>query len=473
VCYYFAARDRDDREQKPMATRPNLLGLPGARVAEPLFGIGRFLSDHLRPLLFWKSDDGPSVAEINLRELVETDEVSPSSEEQFWAAGAKNVFQRVSLNEYVLVNWFPRTPGVAWSHHAMVFLSEFNRTPLTDDAVLGPHYTPFDKVSLVEGAGIGTIRLRPRKIDGKDSWYATALTGRECHRGIPLVIPDSVLRQSGVEWGETVNIKGQIRFMQDASLDDTASYVHHASPLIVFVDHLEGARPKAKDPILINPVVLLEEGTARYGNHVLAFVNCGISEPKRAVDWLERYAKKFDGRIVTNFDQQEPTFADAPLSYQRLVAKTYDRMIIQHNGAITAERIDRVIDIGAIHVGHNIDVSGGSANINIDSTLTNVNQTIGSTNSLDAPQKAQLEQMVAALTAELSKLKAEHAEEKAAIESALKAAVATAVKPPAERKQSMLQLSAKGLKDAADLVKDIAPTVISAADLIAKFIVGL
>lgn len=220
-------------------------------------------------------------------------------------------------------------------------------------------------------------------------------------------------------------------------------------------------------------MVLLDGEPQHYRNHEFAFVNCGISETQIAVEWLQRYAKKFDGRIVTNFDQQEPTFADAPLSYQRLVAKTYDRTIIQHNGPMTAEHIDQVIDIGAIHVGHNIDVSGGSANINIDSTLTNVTQTIGSTNSLDAPQKAQLEQMVAALTAELSRLKEEHADEKAAIETALKAAVDTATKPSAERKKSILQLSAKGLKDAADLVKDIAPTVISTADLIAKFIVGL
>jgi peptidoglycan hydrolase CwlO-like protein len=124
-------------------------------------------------------------------------------------------------------------------------------------------------------------------------------------------------------------------------------------------------------------------------------------------------------------------------------------------------------------VGHTIDVSGGAANINIDSTLTGVNQVIGSSNSLDGPQKAELEQMVAALTAELAKLKQDNADEKAAIETALKAAIAAAAKPPAERKKSILELSAKGLKDAADLVKDIAPAVISTAGLIAKFILGL
>ncbi len=59
------------------------------------------------------------------------------------------------------------------------------------------------------------------------------------------------------------------------------------------------------------------------------------------------------------------------------------------------------------------------------------------------------------------------------IAEALEKAVANAAKPASDRKQSLLQLSAKGLKDAAELVKDIAPTILTTADLIAKFIVGL
>jgi hypothetical protein len=206
-----------------MATPVDLPSLPGARVAERSFGIYGFLQDYLKPLLFRKSYDGPKVTKTKPGKLLGTNEITPPSEEQFWHAGAASVFRRVSRTGYSLVDWFPRAPGVACSNHAKAFLDQFSHTPLRDDAVLGAHYTPRVKGSLVQDAGIGTIRLRPRKIDGRDSWYATALTGRECHRGIPLVISDTILRQSGVGWGETVDIKGQIRFMQDASLDDAAS----------------------------------------------------------------------------------------------------------------------------------------------------------------------------------------------------------------------------------------------------------
>lgn len=236
-----------------MANSIDLPSLPGARVAERSFGFHQFLDDHLKPLLFWKSYDIPELTTTTLNKLLGTNEISPSSEEEFWHANADNVFQRVSLKGFVLVDWFPRAPGVACSRYAERFLRQFRGEPLRDDPILGAHYTPRAKGSLVEDGGIGTIRLRPRKIDGKDSWYATALKGQECHRGIPLVIPDTVLRQSGMGWGETAIIKGQIRFMQDASLDDTASYVHHSRPLIVFVDYLKGVKQKTDGPVLINP----------------------------------------------------------------------------------------------------------------------------------------------------------------------------------------------------------------------------
>lgn len=460
-----------------MTPARELPGLPGARVAESTpYGLGSFIDQYLKPLLFWRSFELPEAGEA-ARRLFGRDLHEIQSEEDFWQIDAKSVFKEVSLNNFVLTDWFPRAPGVASSKRAEQFLRRFEHAPINDDPILGKYFTPQIKGSLVEDGGLGTIRLRPKKIDGDDSWYATALKGKECHRGIPLVIPDAVLTKSNVEWGDIVTITGEVRFMQDAGLDATASYVHHALPLIVFVRKLKGVKPNKRNPISISPIVLFDTAQTRYKDHQFAFVNCPSSETDSATDWLERYANKFEGRIVTNFDEQHPAFSDAPLSYQRLVAKTFDRTIIgEFHGTITAAHIEQVVDnsltnLGDIHVGHNVDVSGGSANISIDST--NVTQAIQLSNSLDAPQKAQLDQLVASLNAELEKLKVSYAEEKEAIETALKTAVTSATKPQAERKKTILQVSAKGLKDAADLVKDIAPTVIATADLIAKFILGL
>jgi hypothetical protein len=354
------------------------------------------------------------------------------------------------------------------------------------DAELGRYYTPEGKANLIEQGGIGTVRLRPRRIDGVDCWLATALTELHCHAGIPLAIPVNVMRKAGINWGDHVNLEGQVRFLHDAGLDHVAASVHHARPLIVFVEKLEGKLIRgSSDPIVISPVALFASkrvigGPSPYRQAGYTFVQCAAghdAELDGASDWIEKYTRKYSGQVITNFDEQRPTLADAPLSYQRLVARTYERIVIeQFNGSIHAEHVDSILDasvtnqnVGNLHMGHNIHV-GGSANINIDSVLTDVTQTIGSAVGLDAAEKSQLNTMVAALGADLERLKATHAEESKAIAEALERAIANATKPKEERKQSLLQLSANGLKEAAALVKDIAPAVVTTAGLIAKFI---
>ncbi len=223
-----------------------------------------------------------------------------------------------------------------------------------------------------------------------------------------------------MNWGDRVNIQGRVRFLQDAGLDDTAARVHHARPLIVFVDELKGVSTRiSREPIIISPVALFES-LDRHSNDVYdrahyTFVQCSAgsdSELDAAVDWIEKYATKYAGRVITNFDEQRPVLADAPLSYQRLVAKTYDRTVIERfGGTIHVDRIDQFVhesvitqQFGDIHVGHKIKV-GGSAIINIDSIIRDVTQTIGIAPGLDSTQKSQLEALVQSLRADLDKLR--------------------------------------------------------------------
>jgi hypothetical protein len=105
--------------------------------------------------------------------------------------------------------------------------------------------------------------------------------------------------------------------------------------------------------------------------------------------------------------------------------------------------------------------------------LSNVMQKVDAAPGLESAQKSHLEALVQSLKADLNKLQASHADETKAIADALEKAVAIASKPPQERKQSLLQLSANGLREAAGLVKDIAPSILVTAGAIGKFIVGL
>ncbi len=449
----------------------------GARSAVRATHPGRFIDQHILPLLYRLTKGTPPPESQDI-----------TSEEQFWGDEGIVAVGNIRLRGFRLTDWFPRAPGVYWSRWAGKAREQAWSEQSHSDPELGRSFSPKSKMDLIEEGGIGTIRLRPRRIDGIDCWLATALTGPECHRGVPLAIPDSVLRQARVDWGDPVDIRGRVRFLQDAGLHDTAARVQGVRPLIVFVEELKGATSRrGPGPIIISPVALFEsvDSGSRYPEEraQYTFVQCAAgadSELDAAIDWIGKYVRKYDGRVITNFDEQRPVLAEAPLSYQRLVDKTYDRTIIERfHGTIRADRIDAVIQessvtqySGDVHMGHKIHV-GGSAIINIDSVLTSVTQTIGDSSGLDAGQKSQLQSMVETLKAELEKLKNTQADEAKAIADALEKAVSTAARPAPERKQSLLTLSANGLRDAAELVKDTAPSILATATLIAKFIVDL
>jgi hypothetical protein len=167
-----------------------------------------------------------------------------------------------------------------------------------------------------------------------------------------LLIPHTFIREGAIEWGDSANIVGTVRFLQDAELHDVAASVHHASPVIIFVERLEGRSSRARErDLIITPVALFDmssssDSMGRYRQHSefgYTFVQSrpDTGEITEAADWIELYAEKFGGKVLTNFDERLPMLADAPLSYQRLVNKTYDRTIVANfHLEKLADRID-------------------------------------------------------------------------------------------------------------------------------------
>src|SRR5215216_172744 len=197
----------------------------GARASTPADRPDRFIEQHVSPL-FFRNTTGRLGDDCKVIQ----------SEIEFWHKGNENVLKAVRLSKFRLSDWFPRAPGVYWSDRAHTARYKTFVTTPDFDPELGTFYSPRSKMDLIEDGGIGTIRLRPRRIDGEDCWMATALTGEFCHSGVPLAIPDRVLRSADVAWGDQVMLEGRVRFLQDTGLDDTAAHVHHAPPLVVFVD---------------------------------------------------------------------------------------------------------------------------------------------------------------------------------------------------------------------------------------------
>jgi len=111
------------------------------------------------------------------------------------------------------------------------------------------------------------------------------------------------------------------------------------------------------------------------------------------------------------------------------------------------------------------------AMINIKSTLTNVQQSIGDIHSSDETTRKELEALIGQLSEALQKVPAEHQEQAQAVAETAKALVDTA---KAEKpNKTMLQISGEGLKQAAQNLAGVMPTVVTIAGQIVMAVAKL
>jgi len=412
-----------------------------------------FIAQYIAPL-FIQTVDAPLAASL----------LSFDSEELFWRNSHDLLLGAIQLISFRISDWFPRAPGVYWSRRGRQARQNAWSGPTRKDATLGTYYSPESKWALIEEGGIGTIRLCPRRIDGDICWLATAFSGLSCQGGVPLAIPDSLWRRSGVNWGDYVTIEGRVRLLQDAGLADTAASVHHARPLIIFVEKLNGVAAGAVEVEVISPVALFQNTRTIDDDysHPLGytFVQCTArSDPELddAADWITKYAEKHSGTVITNFDEQRPALANAPLSYQRLVAKTFDRVVIeQFAGPVIAHKVEHLH-----HEEHTvINVKLGNGNI-IQGDFVVAKSIEGSFNrvkksAVQDDVKTLLLQLASQVGTMAAVMEKDHAAKAA---DDLERLTQEATRPRPSR--SFWELSVKGLKDAATTVKDIGAPILS------------
>jgi methyl-accepting chemotaxis protein len=120
-----------------------------------------------------------------------------------------------------------------------------------------------------------------------------------------------------------------------------------------------------------------------------------------------------------------------------------------------------------------INMSGDfrGAVVNIKSKLTNVQQSVGDIRTDDQKAREELETLIGQLSEALQKVPAENQEHAEAVAETAKALVDTAkVEKP---NKAMIQVTAQGLKLAAQNLADVMPTVVTIAGKIALTVVKL
>ncbi|HJS19368.1 MAG TPA: hypothetical protein VJ785_11520 [Anaerolineales bacterium] len=109
--------------------------------------------------------------------------------------------------------------------------------------------------------------------------------------------------------------------------------------------------------------------------------------------------------------------------------------------------------------------------INIKSTLTNVQQSVGEIPSSDEAARKELEALIGQLSEALQKVPAESEEQAEAVAETAKTLVDTAKSEKPNK--TMLQISGEGLKQAAKNLAEVMPTVVTIAGQIVMAVAKL
>lgn len=133
------------------------------------------------------------------------------------------------------------------------------------------------------------------------------------------------------------------------------------------------------------------------------------------------------------------------------------------------EETTRQVFAKEIIMGNKISFGNVSGSIvNIDSMLEQVNQTVGSASHFDESAKKQITGLVEQLKAELQKVPAEKKEEAEAVAESAKALVEAGAK--SQPNKATIQITAEGLKKAAENIAGVMPNVLTIAAGIVKTI---
>lgn len=434
-----------------------------------LEGVGEksYLLDHLSN----RQIKRPGVDRRSDRKPVE-DHIFHSNEE-FWgnvlSKASFSGLRNLALEHFRIVDWFPRSPGLAFTRHGQ---DQQNRAQRYIDERDPSEYLPRGKMEMING-GIGSYRFNLIEWKGEEFALCTATSDNFCHTGIPLAVPINLFEHLNLDRG--YRIIG--RYVPIPSY--LRCNFQHLIQVPKFFIRVEGWREQERRdaPIFLTPVVFMKTAA---GESIASYCRCEANsraELERAADWLQRYAQKYNARIYTDYDEQLSFFEDAEFSLQRVMNDDYDIQDLSGFGftqtqiAFIAKRLGRVtVNINNENKG-NQNIAIGSQ---INGSMVAGNHIQNSFNQIaSSPRTDEIKDLLNKLTEQVDLLtkaiddEEEVTEVKQELETFLKEA--TREKP----RENHLQVSIESIKRAAENIRDVGKPVLEIVGKILPLLIAL
>ena len=355
--------------------------------------------------------------------------------------------------------------------------------PAVDPRSLGATkiYSSMGKGGMIAG-GIGSIRLKPRRIDVGEVWLMSASSTPVPHEGFPIALPTEIYKQHADELHEKGAVRctltGELRFVEN---EMRARYGRGVPQLYLLVSELRREQAPAPAPAPARVSIPISFQSPDGFVHA-AFANFRPGERgslERATRWLEdTYVRRiYNGRVVTDFDERVRWFDDADFSLEKVMAGSLEPQQagavaerlqlgrhmttviierVQLNGTLTAERIDTVHQDRVIQIGEGAQIN---APVTIADSIENSFNTIRESTA-DDELKRVLEDLARAVAESARSAPPEQAETMAGDLQTL-----TTEATKAEPRRKWYTLSLESLREAAQTLGEVGLPIV---DLTAK-----
>jgi hypothetical protein len=259
----------------------------------------------------------------------------------------------LTLENFHLSDWFPRSPGLYYTPEAKIARDEAKYFLVSSPRSLGLEniddaerlyqstgtgqtvpdfvriYDPYGKASMLRG-GVGSIRLRDKRIAAGNVWFMSASSTPTAHEGFPIAVPDyeyhkyyNFIRDRGFI---PCTLVGKLQWVPQDLQEVYNDYVG-VKQLYLLVDEIH-PRPFTDAmellPFRVSVAVTFESEHKgfpdTYASYVTFYPAVKDSLEKRK-NWLENIYVKgmYQGKIVTDFDETERQFKNARFSLEKVM----------------------------------------------------------------------------------------------------------------------------------------------------------